>query len=66
VAEHYGRSRVPLYRLAQFLEFGSKALWRVLAPVHRDRNRALAGDLWRKARLQLVDKLAAAPPSRDG
>ncbi len=63
VAKHYGPWRVGLYRLAQFAEFGAKALLRCLIPTQRQTNRNLARHLWLKARLQLVNKLEAEIPT---
>ncbi len=63
VAKHYGKFRVPMYRMAQFAEFGMKALLRSLLPWERRQNRTLARLLWSKARLQLVNHLAAQPPA---
>ncbi len=64
VAKHYGKSRVWLYRLAQFAEFGLKALLHAVAPRGRDHHRAMARHLWAKARLQLVNKLRVEVPKR--
>ncbi|MGD9548969.1 MAG: glycosyltransferase family 2 protein [Candidatus Krumholzibacteriia bacterium] len=64
VAKHYGKWRVVWYRLAQFLEFGGKALLRGLTPGKHNRERARG--LWLKARLQLVNHLQPEPPARPG
>ncbi len=62
IAKNYGRTRVGMYRLAQFAEFGMKALLRSVLPVHRAHNRALAALLWQKARLQLINNIRTTVP----
>jgi len=67
VAKHYGRGRVPLYRLVQFLEYGLKGMVRrllaLLDPADRERHAALAHDHLRRAALQLRRKIEATPPA---
>ncbi len=63
VAKHYGKSRVWLYRLAQFAEFGLKALLHALAPRNRSHHAALTRHLWLKARLQLINNLEVEVPT---
>ena len=62
VAKHYGKWKVGFYRLAQFCEFGVKALLNLLSPGRRERRRAMARHLWAKARLQLVNDLRVEIP----
>jgi N-acetylglucosaminyl-diphospho-decaprenol L-rhamnosyltransferase len=61
VAKNYGRGRVWGYRLAQFAEYGLKALLRRLA--RGERNRRLAAVYWERARLQFARRIEVAPPS---
>ena len=61
VAKNYGRGRVWSFRLAQFAEYGMKALLRRLA--RGERNRKLAAVYWERARLQLSARIEAAPPT---
>lgn len=57
VARHYGRRRVWDFRLAQFAEYGLKALLRRVAG-----DRATAANHWARARLQLRGDVAVEPP----
>jgi len=61
VAKNYGAGRVKAFRLAQFAEYGAKALWRFLLP--GPKNKALAAHFAAKARLQLVGNLSVEPPA---
>jgi len=63
IAKHYGKLSVWSFRLAQFFEYGSKYLWRRLAPGDRARNQELAKNFAVRARLQLKSRIDAAPPS---
>lgn len=62
VAKHYGPGRIWQFRLAQFAEYGGKALLRSLAVRDRHANAARAAALWAKARLQLSARVEASPP----
>ena len=63
IAKHYGRRTVWGFRLAQFAEYGMKALLRRLAPGDRVRNRALAENFALRAALQLRSRIEPTPPS---
>ena len=60
VAKNYGRRRLWTFRLAQFCEYGLKALLRRLAPGAG--NRDLAAAYWARARMQLARRIEATPP----
>jgi GT2 family glycosyltransferase len=63
IAKHYGRSRVWVFRRAQFAEYGMKSLLRPIAPGDRSRNQALADTFGRRAKLQLKSRIDATPPA---
>jgi len=68
VTNHQGAAKVPLYRIALFLEYGFKALLRGLSAVlthgeGRVENAALASDHWYVARLQWRSRLDPRPPT---
>ena len=60
--KHLGRRAVPVFRLAQFAEYGLKSVLRRLAPGDRTRNRALARIYGERAKLQLKGRIEPAPP----
>jgi N-acetylglucosaminyl-diphospho-decaprenol L-rhamnosyltransferase len=66
VAKHRGDHWVPLFRAAQFLEYGLKGGLRRLAaclrPTNRDHHQTLADNFLRTAALQLHDEIDAIPP----
>jgi len=53
VEKNYGAGRVSAFRLAQFMEFGMKGLLRMLVPLNRKKNKALADTYLQKAGIQL-------------
>jgi len=65
--KHHGPGRELETRLAQFCEYGLKSLLRQVAALRggpdRERNRALSRQYGDRARLQLISKLEANPPS---
>lgn len=60
VAKNYGPGRVHGFRVAQFAEYGVKALLRRFLP--GEHNRALAAGYWARASLQLRGEIEVAPP----
>jgi len=50
------------FRLAQFLEYGMKALLRSLVPVNRVKNKRLASTYWLRAKLQLQSRIHVEIP----
>ncbi|MFH1845343.1 MAG: glycosyltransferase family 2 protein [bacterium] len=62
ITKHYGRWRLPGFRLVQFVEYGLKGLLRSLSPRNRQVNRSLARSHFATARLQLRNRLFVQPP----
>jgi len=62
VTRNYGAGRVWQFRLAQFAEYGLKALLRSLALGDRARNQALALGFRERARAQLQGEIRVTPP----
>lgn len=60
VAKHHGPGRVWQFRLAQWVEYGSKSLWRRLL---RPADRALADAYAARAKLQLAKDIEVTPPT---
>jgi N-acetylglucosaminyl-diphospho-decaprenol L-rhamnosyltransferase len=62
IAKHYGRRRLPGFRLAQLLEYSAKGMLRAIAPGDRQWNRQLARRYRTTAGLQLRNRLEPRPP----
>ena len=62
IAKNYGEDQVWKFRLAQYAEYGLKALLRSLAFGDRERNQSLAAIYRERARLQLMGSISAEPP----
>lgn len=62
VEKHYGAGAVKWFRMAQFKEYGLKAIFRGLVPWNRTHNGALARGYWKRALLQLKGRVEADPP----
>nr|MEE4267615.1 glycosyltransferase family 2 protein [Candidatus Krumholzibacteria bacterium] len=63
VAKHYGPEQVGKFRLAQYAEYGLKALLRSMA-VHDSQDNQIKAAIFReKARLQLMKDIKVEPPS---
>ncbi len=63
VAKHYGPEQVSKFRLAQYAEYGLKALLRSMA-VHDSQDNQIKAAIFReKARLQLMKDIKVEPPS---
>ncbi len=61
VEKNYGPRQVAAFRLAQFIEYGTKSLFRRLRP--GTKNKALATHFAAKAKLQLNNNLEVDPPA---
>ncbi len=64
LAKHHGGAVVPMYRVAQAIEYSVKALLRVLVTSDRQPNRALAMGYWTRAKLQFQPRLDPPPPAK--
>jgi N-acetylglucosaminyl-diphospho-decaprenol L-rhamnosyltransferase len=64
VEKNYGPGRVWGYRLAQAVEYGTKALYRRLIPGDRDQNLALSRTYRERFNLQFRAVIQANPPER--
>jgi GT2 family glycosyltransferase len=63
IAKNYGENQVWKFRLAQYAEYGLKALLRSLAFGGRERNQVLAAIYRERARLQLMGDIKVDPPA---
>lgn len=62
VEKNLGRGHLFNFRLAQFFEYGTKALLRWLAPRNRHMNRQRAATFWLRAKLQLQSQIEVNIP----
>jgi GT2 family glycosyltransferase len=62
IEKNYAPNQVWKFRLAQFMEYATKAILRSLVPWNRPKNSALASTFLQKAKLQLQSKITVEIP----